>query len=146
MHEFYEGEKITIPHQPNFIFPSLGCQLGLTILFVSKWYILVKNFAKNVQKGGRGGVIANPKTFIANLCMSYEFSGKKCNVISKKGRGGGGGGQGRLEVFQKTSIFAATVTPKLVAYTPGHKAHICLIFWSITMFFLGHFSETSAHN
>ena len=35
---------------------------------------------------------------------------------------------------------------KLVAYTPGHKAHICLIFWSITMFFLGHFSETSAHN
>ena len=54
---------------------------------------------KNVQKGGeRGGIIANPKIFIANLCMSYEFSGKKRNVISKKGRGGG---QGRLEVFQK---------------------------------------------
>ena len=29
---------------------------------------------------------------------TYEFSGKKRNVISKKGQGGG---QGRLEIFQK---------------------------------------------
>ena len=62
------------------------------------------------KKGGEGGVIANPKKFIANLRILSGFSGKKRNVISKKGRGGGG--QGRLEVFQKTSIFAATVTLK----------------------------------
>ena len=64
----------------------------------------------NFQKGGeRGGFIANPKNFIANLRILNGFSGKKRNVISKKGRGGGG--QGRLEVFQKTSIFALTVVP-----------------------------------
>ena len=51
------------------------------------------------KKGGRGeGVIANPKNFIANLRILTNFSGKKRNVIFKKGRGGG---QGRLEIFQK---------------------------------------------
>ena len=39
------------------------------------------------EKGGRGGVIANPKNFIAKFTHTYEFSGKKRNVISKKGRG-----------------------------------------------------------
>ena len=34
---------------------------------VSKRYILVVNFGKNVQKGGKGGVISNPKNVIANL-------------------------------------------------------------------------------
>ena len=52
------------------------------------------------KKGGEGGVIANPKNFIANLRILNRFSGKKRNVISKKGRWGWGG-QGRLEVFQK---------------------------------------------
>ena len=64
------------------------------------------------KKGGRGGVISNPKNFIANLrklTHIYELSQKKKrNVISKKGQEGG---QGRLEVFKKTSILAATVTP-----------------------------------
>ena len=41
------------------------------------------------KKGGGGGVIANPKNFIANLRILSGFSGKKRNVISKKGRGGG---------------------------------------------------------
>ena len=65
-------------------------KITLQILLVSKRYILVVNFGKNVQKGGRGGVIANPKNFIANFSHTYEFSGKKRNVISKKGRGMGG--------------------------------------------------------
>ena len=33
---------------------------------VSKQYILVVNF-ENVQKGGGGGVISNPKKIVANL-------------------------------------------------------------------------------
>ena len=43
------------------------------------------------KKGGKGGVIANPKNFIANLRILSGFSGKKRNVISKKGQGGGEG-------------------------------------------------------
>ena len=58
------------------------------------------------KKGGEGGVIANPKNFIANLRILTNFLEKKRNVFSKKGRGG----QGRLEIFQKTSIFESTVT------------------------------------
>ena len=63
------------------------------------------------KKGGeRGGVIANPKKIIANLRILNGFSGKKRNVISKKGRGGGGG-QGGLEVFQKNIHFWADGRP-----------------------------------
>ena len=61
------------------------------------------------KEGGRGGVIANPKNFIANLRILNGFSGKKRNVISKKGRGGGG--KGRLEVFQKNIHFWADGRP-----------------------------------
>ena len=56
---------------------------------------------KGVGEGG--GVIANPKNFIANSCKLahiYELSQKKRNVISKKGQGGGG--KGRLDFFQKS--------------------------------------------
>ena len=35
------------------------------------------------KRGGRGGGIANPKNFIANLRMSYEFSGKKRKAVWK---------------------------------------------------------------
>ena len=56
-----------------------------------------RKFWKNVQKGGRGGVIANPKNPIANLRILKNFLEKKRNVISKKGREGG---QGRLQIFQ----------------------------------------------
>ena len=64
-------------------------KITLHILLVSKRYILVLNFGKNVHKEGeRGGVIANPKNVIANFSHTCEFSGKKRNVISKKGRGG----------------------------------------------------------
>ena len=40
------------------------------------------------KKGGGGGVIANPKNFIANLRILSGFSGKKRNVISKNEGGG----------------------------------------------------------
>ena len=55
------------------------------------------------KKGGGGGVISNPKNFIAHLrklTHIYEFSQKKHNVIPKNGEGGGGV-KGRLEFFQK---------------------------------------------
>ena len=45
-------------------------KITLQILLVSKRYVL-----------------ANPKKFIANLRILNEFSGKKRNVISKKGEG-----------------------------------------------------------
>ena len=48
-----------------------------------------KFWKKCPKRGGEGGVIANPKNFIANLRILNGFSGKKRNVISKKGRGGG---------------------------------------------------------
>ena len=66
------------------------------------------------KKGGRGGgVIANPKNFIANLRILtnfLEFSGKKRNVISKKGRGGGV--KAVWKFSKKISIFGETVVPK----------------------------------
>ena len=75
-------------------------KITLQILLVSKRYILVVNFGKNVQKGGRGGGgIANPKNFIANLRILTNFLEKKRNVISKKGRGDGG--HGRFKIFKK---------------------------------------------
>ena len=63
------------------------------------------------KKGGRGGVIANPKKFIANLRIRTNFLEKKTQCNFQKGTGGGG--QGRLEIFQKTSIFGETVLPYL---------------------------------
>ena len=76
------------------------------------------------KKGGEGGVMANPKNFIANLRMSYEFSGKNSTVISKKGRGGGWS-RPFGSFPKKTSIFAPTVTPKYrnrVTAIPGALA------------------------
>ena len=65
-------------------------KITLQILLVSKRYILEKKTQCNFQKGGeRGGVIANPKNFIANLRILSGFSGKKRNVISKNEGGGG---------------------------------------------------------
>ena len=60
-----------------------------------------------------GGVIANPKNFIANLRILNGFSGKKRNLISKKGRGG----QGRLEVFQKNINFLRRRSPLSCTWT-----------------------------
>ena len=86
-------------------------KITLQILLVSKRYILEKK-KRNVisKKGGRGGG-SSPIQKISLQIYAYltDFLGKKRNIISKKGRGGGG--QGRLEVFQKTSIFEATVVP-----------------------------------
>ena len=66
---------------------------------------------KKCPKRGRGGgVIANPKNFIANLRILSGFSGKKRNVISKKGRGGGV--KAVWKFSKKTSIFEPTVVPK----------------------------------
>ena len=63
-------------------------KITLQIFLVSKRYILVVNFGKNVQKGGRGGgVISNPKKFIANLrklTNIYEFSQKKAQCNFRK--------------------------------------------------------------
>ena len=67
---------------------------------VSERYILVVNFGKNVQKGGRG-VISNPKNFIANLrklAHIYELLPKKAQCNFQKVTGGG---QGRLGILQK---------------------------------------------
>ena len=55
------------------------------------------------KKGGEGRVIANPKNFIANLCIQ-----KKAQCNFKKGTGGD---QGRLANFQKISIFGETDVP-----------------------------------
>ena len=67
-------------------------KITLQILLVSKRYILERKKHNVIsKKGGRGGgVITNPKNFIANLRILNEFSGKKRNVISKKGRRVGG--------------------------------------------------------
>ena len=48
---------------------------------------MVVNFGKNVQKGGRGGVIANPKNFIANLCkLAHIYELSEAKSVTKKGR------------------------------------------------------------
>ena len=86
-------------------------KIKLQILLVSKRYILGKKAQCNFQKGGRGGVIANPKNFIANLRILSGFSGKKRNVISKNE--GGGGSKAVWEFSKKTSILGDPVTPNL---------------------------------
>ena len=78
-----------------------------------KRYILVVNFGKNVQKGGRGGVISNPKNFIANLrklAHIYELSQKKaqCNFQKVTGEGGV---KAVWTFFKKTSIFGSLDVP-----------------------------------
>ena len=88
-------------------------KITLQIFLVSKRYILVVNFGKNVQKGGRGGVISNPKNFIANLrklTHIYKFSQKKAQCNFQKW-GGRGGVKGRLEVFQKNIQFGESSHP-----------------------------------
>ena len=45
-----------------------------------------------LQNLGGGGVISDPKNYIADFVgYKAEYFGKKRNVISKKGRGWGGG-------------------------------------------------------
>ena len=83
-------------------------KITLQILLVSKRYILVVNFGKNVQKGGRGGGHRQSKKFHCKFTHTYEFSGKKRNVISKKGLGGV---KAVWKFSKKTSIFGATVVP-----------------------------------
>ena len=63
------------------------------------------------KKGGeRGGVIANPKISLQIYAYLQIFWKKaQCNFQKRTGAGG----QGRLNFFQKTSIFGETVTPKL---------------------------------
>ena len=61
-------------------------KITLQIFLVSKRYILVVNFGKNVQKGGGGHL--QSKKFHCKFTHIYEFSRKKRNVISKN-RGGG---------------------------------------------------------
>ena len=75
-------------------------------------YILVLNFGeKNVKKGGKGGSPPMQKIIgnLRKLTHIYNFLTKKCNEEFQKS--GGGGVQGRLEFFQKTSIFANRDVP-----------------------------------
>ena len=70
------------------------------------------------SEGGRGGVISDPKNYIADFVgFKAVYFGRKfwkkaqCNF--QKGTRGGRGGQGRLDFKKKkTSIFETTVTPK----------------------------------
>ena len=51
---------------------------------ISNDIFFVVNFGKNIQKGGRGGVIANPKNLIANLrilTIFYNFIAKLYHSI-----------------------------------------------------------------
>ena len=64
------------------------------------------------KKGGRGGVIFNPKNVIANLrklTHICEFSQKKAQCNFQKW--GGGGVKGRLGVFQKNIQFGQSKRP-----------------------------------
>ena len=91
-------------------------KITLQIFLVSKRYILVVNFGKNVQKGGRGGVISNPKNFIANLrklAHIYELSQKKAQCNFQKVTGEGGGSRPFGDFTKKTSIFGARDVPYL---------------------------------
>ena len=78
-------------------------KITLQIFLVSKRHILVVNFGENVQKGGEGGgVISNPKNFIANLrklTHIYKLSQKKLQCNFQKW--GGGGGQRPFGGFPK---------------------------------------------
>ena len=102
-------------------------KITLQIFLVSKRYILVVNFGKNVQKGGEGGgVISNPKNFIANLrklTHIYELSQKKAQCNFQKGTGGGV--KAVWEFSKKTSILGNPVTPKSCIKWQGRKAPPC---------------------
>ena len=69
-----------------------------------------------MSKQGGGGVISNPKNFIANLrnlAHIYKLLQKKAQCNFQKVTGGG---QGRLGILQKTSIFESRVVPYLAMY------------------------------
>ena len=65
------------------------------------------------KKGGEGGgVISNPKNFIANLrklTHIYKFSQKKAQCNFQKW--GGGGVKGRLVFFQKNIRIDKSIRP-----------------------------------
>ena len=84
-------------------------KITLQILLVSKRYILVVNFGKNVQKGGRGGgVIANPKISLQIYAYLRIFWKKaQCNFQ----KGTGGGVKAVWQFSKKTSIFGETDVP-----------------------------------
>ena len=66
-----------------------------------------------MSKKGGGGVISNPKYFIANLrklTHIYELSQKKRNEISKNGEGV----KGRLEFFQKNINIGESIRPLMM--------------------------------
>ena len=90
-------------------------KITLQIFLVSKRYILVVNFGKNVQKGGEGGgVISNPKNFIANLrklTHICEFLQKKKRNVISKNREGGGGPKAVWYFSKKKSTLANTNVP-----------------------------------
>ena len=67
------------------------------------------------KKGGRGGVISNPKNFIANLrklTHIYKLSQKKAQCNFQKW--GGGGSKAVWEFSKKTSSLGNPVTPNAV--------------------------------
>ena len=77
------------------------------------------------KKGGEGGVIANPKNFIANLRILFLFSGKKRNVISEKGQGGGGKAVWK---FSKKNIHIwGDGHPLVTTRNPSTKKYIIVI-------------------
>ena len=77
---------------------------------------------KNVQKGG--GVISNPKNFIANLrklTHIYKLSQKKAQCNFQKGMGRGV--KAVWTFFKKTSKFESTVVPIQVSKIKDASMH-----------------------
>ena len=62
------------------------------------------------KKGGEGGGHRQSKKFHCKFTHTYKFSGKKRNVISKKGQGGGV--KAVWKFSKKTSIFGETDVPR----------------------------------
>ena len=76
--------------------------------------------------GGEGGVISNPKNFIANLrklTHIYKFSQKKAQCNFQKW-GGGGGSKAVWEFSKKTSSLGNPVTPQVDVIAPFSFAKI----------------------
>ena len=87
---------------------SLSIQnITLQIFLVSKRYILVVNFGKNVQKGREGGGHLQFKKFLCQFLHIYKFLQKKRNEISKSK----GEFNGRLDFFQKNRRFGPAGRP-----------------------------------
>ena len=114
-------------------------KITLQIFLVSKLYILVVNFGKNVQKGGEG-VISNPKNFIANLrklTHIYELSQKKAQCNFQKW--GGGGGQRPFGSFPKKHPFWGIQSPLrwsrriAISYMLGFRIYWLLYTHLITL-------------